>query len=100
MSGDGRLDLVDNPAKGRFEATVSGDTAFVEYRREGDALTLVHTEVPESLRGHGVGGRLVRATLERAREEGLRVVVRCPFVRSYIERHPEYVPLTRNGKPA
>jgi uncharacterized protein len=33
---------------------------------------------------------LVRTTLDAVREEGLRVVAECPFVRSYVERHPEY----------
>jgi predicted GNAT family acetyltransferase len=48
---------------------------------------LAHTEVPESLRGKGVGGALAKAGLAFARAQGLPVVVRCPFVRAYLQKH-------------
>jgi hypothetical protein len=50
-------------------------------------MVLVHTEVPPSLRGHHVGERLVKAGLDAARTERLRVVAVCPFVRAYLRRH-------------
>jgi uncharacterized protein len=53
-------------------------------------MVLVHTEVPSALEGRGIGGRLVKAAMDAARAEGRQVVARCPFVRSYLERHPEY----------
>ena len=80
----------DNPATGRFEMTSGESTAFVEYRRAGDRIALLHTEVPQALSGQGVGSKLVRGTLDAARTEGLKVVPRCGFVAAYIERHPEY----------
>ena len=43
----------------------------------------------------GVGSRLIRAALDSARDQGLRVVPQCPFVRAFIERHPEYRDLVR-----
>ena len=43
--------------------------------------------------GEGLGGQLVRAALDSARAEGLSVLPFCPFVRGYIEGHPEYVDL-------
>jgi predicted GNAT family acetyltransferase len=80
----------DNPAMGRFEMRSDGSTAFVEYRRAGDRIALLHTEVPEALSGQGVGSKLVRGTLDAVRAEGLKVVPRCEFVAAYIGRHPEY----------
>jgi hypothetical protein len=56
-------------------------------------LSLVHTEVPAELEGHGIGGRLAKAGLEFARQENLKVVPSCPFVAAYIRRHPEYLEL-------
>ena len=80
----------DNPALVRFE-TGSGDgTAFVEYRRAGDRIALLHTDVPEALSGQGVGSKLVSGTLDAVRAEGLKVVPRCEFVAAYVARHPEY----------
>jgi hypothetical protein len=79
----------DNPSARRFEAVVDGQLAFLQYVKGTDDFILVHTEVPVPLRGRGIGERLARAALETARASGLRVVIRCPFVRAYMEKHPE-----------
>src|SRR5262245_7768781 len=81
--------IVDNRAKNRFETETSKGTALLEYSRSGDRLVLVHTEVPKSARERGVGSRLVEAAFQQAREQGLRVVPVCPFVRAYLGRYPE-----------
>jgi uncharacterized protein len=86
--GTRRLPVTDNRTKNRFELAVNGDTAFLLYERADDALTLIHTEVPEAARGHHVGETLVEAALEAARSAGLRVVALCPFVRAYMRKHP------------
>jgi predicted GNAT family acetyltransferase len=82
--------LRDNTAVGRFELDCDGGLGFVTYRRAGAEVTLLHAEVPAALAGRGHGSRLVRATLERLRAEGARVVPVCPFIVRFIERHPEY----------
>ncbi len=84
------LEIQNNEAGQQFEANVDGDLAFVEYRRSGNKLVLVHTEVPEALEGRGIGSQLAHAALEYARAQHLGVVPLCPFVASYIRRHPEY----------
>lgn len=81
--------VVDNEAASRFEVAVNGHLAELVYRREGDRLVLVHTLVPDELEGRGVGGMLVTAAVERARQRQLTVVPRCPFARGWLERHPE-----------
>lgn len=81
--------LHDNRAASRFELTVDGLTAFLVYERNPDTLVLIHTEVPDRLRGHHLGEQLVVAALEAARQEGRRVVAVCPFVRAYLRRHPD-----------
>jgi predicted GNAT family acetyltransferase len=81
--------IVDNVEASRFEATVDGHLAELVYRREGDRLVLVHTGVPDELEGHGIGGQLVEAAVDSARDRHLTVVPLCPFARRWIERHPE-----------
>jgi uncharacterized protein len=81
--------VVDNEAASRFEISVDGRVAELVYRRQGDRLVLMHTGVPDELEGRGVGGILVAAAIERARQAGLTVVPRCPFARGWLERHPE-----------
>jgi predicted GNAT family acetyltransferase len=50
----------------------------------------VHTEVDLGHEGAGLGSILVRGALDAQRERDELVVPLCPFVRSYLERHPEY----------
>jgi hypothetical protein len=82
-------EIVDNPTESRFEVTIDGHRAELVYHRSGRRLVLVHTEVPDALEGRGVGGRLVAFAVDRAAEQGSVVVPRCPFARSWLERHPD-----------
>jgi len=82
--------VVHNPARQRFELEVSGHLAASYYKRDGDVITFVHTEVPPELGGQGVGSRLVKGALDQVRALGWKVVAQCPFVRSYIGKHAEY----------
>ncbi|MGS2619591.1 GNAT family N-acetyltransferase [Micromonospora sp. LZ34] len=81
----------DNPAKHRFEILVDDALAgFTAYLPRGEVLVFTHTEVDPKFQNMGVGGALVRATLDQVRERGGRVVPQCPFVAAFIDRHPEY----------
>lgn len=82
--------VTDNPARNRFELTVEGITAHIDYERTPGRIVFIHTIVPEALGGKGVGSRLVKAALDMVRAEGLRLVPKCPFVAAYIEKHSEY----------
>ena len=73
----------------RFELEEEGATGFLTYTRQEGTIVFTHTIVPPELEGRGIGSRIVRAGLDFARAEGLKVVPQCGFVRSYIERHPE-----------
>jgi uncharacterized protein len=89
-------DLVFADARGhsRYEARLGGEVVGVaDYRLSDDRIIFVHTEVDPAQEGQGVGGRLARFALEDARERGLRVVPRCPFIRSWIEKHDAYADL-------
>lgn len=88
------MDVTQNEAEARFEMDVDGDVAVLDYRREGNTLVLKHTEVPPTARGKGIGGALAKFALDYARAEKLKVVPRCPFVASYLERHAQYADLT------
>ena len=82
-----------NVGPATFSMSIAGQTAYLQYRLRQDRLIILHTEVPTALEGHGVGGRIVKAALEYAREKGMKVNPLCPFAAAYIERHPEYQPL-------
>jgi predicted GNAT family acetyltransferase len=86
----------DNRDESRFEAVdEAGEVVAIStYRRYDDRIVFVHTEVEDSVEGQGVGSDLVRSALDAVREEGLRVVAQCPFVKAWIGRHPDYADLT------
>jgi predicted GNAT family acetyltransferase len=87
------LTVVQDDALNRFEIQLDDDVAFLRYREEPGLIRLIHTEVPEKYGGRGIAGRLAAFGLNYARERGLRVVPTCPYVRAYIDRHPEYADL-------
>ncbi|MGZ4856592.1 MAG: GNAT family N-acetyltransferase [Candidatus Angelobacter sp.] len=75
---------------GRFEIERQGHVAYLEYTLAGKILQLIHSEVPEGLRGQGLGSELAHSALEWAREQGLKVDVVCPSVAEYLRKHPGY----------
>jgi uncharacterized protein len=91
-AGEGFMDknpVKHNEAEGQFEIALEQETAFLQYRRTGETMRLIHTEVPETERGHGLGNQLVRAALDYAHFNQLKVVPICPFVKAYLQKHPE-----------
>jgi uncharacterized protein len=75
---------------GRFEIAQNGEVAYLEYSLSGNVLELIHTEVPEKLRGTGLASSLAENALQWARERNLKVDIICPTVREYVAKHPEY----------
>jgi len=79
--------VTDNRTLQRFELSSNGETAYLAYERTRDRLTLVHTEVPQALRGRHVGETLINAAMQAGRSEGLRIVAVCPFAKAYLRTH-------------
>ena len=93
--GGSDTSITDVPSRQRFEArTPDGDVAgFVAYERHGDRVRFTHTEVDDAYEGQGVGSQLARVALDQVRVEGLTVEPRCPFIKAWIDRHPDYAHL-------
>jgi uncharacterized protein len=84
-------DVADNASALQYEITVDGEPAgVIRYTREGDTITMVHTEIEPKFEGHGVGAELVQRALDDVRAKGEHVRPLCPFVAAYIRRHPDY----------
>ena len=84
------LEIQNDEKSRRFHANVDGHEVTIEYVKVGDAYNLLHTFVPEELRGRHVGEELVRGTLDQIKSQGATFLPTCPFVQAFVKRHPEY----------
>jgi uncharacterized protein len=84
--------VTDRPDRSRFEAHVDGELAgFAAYVAADDLIMFTHTDVFDAFEGRGVGSALARGALDAVRADGTRKVLpRCPFIRGWIEKHPDY----------
>ena len=89
----------DAPQLSRYEAYIGDQLAgFAAYRREDGLIVFTHTEIDEVFEGQGVGGTLARAALDDVRSRGLAVRADCPFIRGWIQRHPDYQDLLEHAE--
>ncbi len=93
--------VTDNPAASRYELRVGGELAgIITYRLRDATISLQHTEIEPAFQGAHLAGHLTRFALDDARERGLVVLPFCPYVGSWIKKHPQYadlVPRDRRG---
>ena len=81
----------DNPERGRYEAHVGSVLAgYADYHSQPGLVTVLHTEIDTAFEGRGVGSELVRRMLDDIRSKDASVLAVCPFVRTFLQRHPEY----------
>ena len=85
-----KYELTNNEHNRQYEFHIGGLVPKIEYIRAGEKIYLTHTEVPAELKGKGVGSSLVNQVLEDIQQKGLKLVPHCPFVISYLKRHPEW----------
>ena len=88
------LEVRRDDERHRYYASIDGREAHIRFAPAGaGTLDFQHTEVPPELRGQGIGAELVRQALEDVRARGERIIATCPYVKTYLARHPEYRPL-------
>jgi predicted GNAT family acetyltransferase len=85
--------LVDARESGRYEIVADAEAepvAIVDYAMRGETtVLLMHTEVRPELEGRGIGTRTARLVVDHVRDSGLKAIVGCPFLTSWLRRHPE-----------
>lgn len=75
----------------RFEITVDGTVAgFAQFVDHDGSRVFYHTEVFPEFGGQGLAGVLVKQALEATRDEGMRIVPVCPYVKKYVTTHDEW----------
>ncbi len=84
-----KYEVTENAGMNRFEIRDSGETAFIEYDKDDKNIALLHTEVPDNIGGKGIANALAAHAFEYAAANNIKVVIYCPFVATYVKRHPE-----------
>ncbi|HOQ53256.1 MAG TPA: GNAT family N-acetyltransferase [Micropruina sp.] len=84
-----------NQRRSRFEIVVDDELAgFAHYDLSNGVATFDHTEVKPAFNGRGLGTTLVAGALDQVRQHGIwKVRATCPFVVTFLRRHPEYADL-------
>ena len=81
----------DGAQGGRYLVQIKGDEAEMTYSRAGTTRIIIdHTGVPDSMRGLGVGKKMVEAAVKDARAEGFKIIPLCPFAKATLEKHAEW----------
>lgn len=79
-----------NTSACRFEIHIEGKVSFMRYRPINRGIEVYNTEVEKSLEGNGIAGVLARHITDYARQNNLRILPACPYMRVFMQTHPEY----------
>ena len=93
-----KLEVTHNPTENRFETWVEGYQSKLDYIQDGKNFVITHVGVHPEIRGQGIAGKIVEASLAYARENSLRVIPMCSYAATYIRRNPQYAELTNQAR--
>jgi len=84
------IQQTDGESKGIFKAVESGKEAGrMTYSKAGNNSIIDHTEVNPEFNGKGVGKKMVIEAIKYARENNIKILPLCPFVKSVFDKTPE-----------
>ena len=94
-------ELRDEVDAGRFELVRDGQTvAWMKYKHlKPNRYVLLHTEVDQAQRGHGIGRIVVEAVLDEVRSRQGTVTAICPYVADYLAGSEQYKSLVDPSHP-
>jgi len=86
------------PENHRFAVHFEGSTAVLDFKKVGEKVfDFRRTFVPPDLRGHGLAGKIVKTALGWAREQNVKIIPTCSYVKAYVDRHPDEQDLVAEG---
>jgi len=82
--------VTNNLQQQEFEININDQLAVLVYRFHKNDIAFMHTQVPAELENKGIASALAKFAFEWAKAHDKKVMVYCPFVASYLQRHPEF----------
>lgn len=84
-------EIIHDKANRQFILHLDNDLqATVSYTLNDRHMDLVYSEVPNSLRGQGVGKELVEKTFQKLTDEGYEATAICGYIRAIARRSPKW----------
>ncbi|MEQ6168913.1 MULTISPECIES: GNAT family N-acetyltransferase [unclassified Ekhidna] len=79
----------ESESKGAYFVELEGNkVGEMTYSKAGtDRIIIDHTEVDDSMRGTGLGKKLVIKAVDDARKKEISIVPLCPFARSVFDKN-------------
>lgn len=87
-----KIEKKESGGKGMFFIEEEGNiVGHLRYSlQDSGIMTLDHTEVDPSMSGKGLASKLVRHSVDFAREKNYKVRPMCTYAAKQFERHGEY----------
>lgn len=83
-------EIKNNKERSRFEWQLpDGEFAYIDYCWSGEKMAIMHTFVPPAYEGKGIAAQLASFALEQVMADKIPVLIYCPYVRAYLQRHTE-----------
>lgn len=85
-----QIQIEETGSKGRvFIGDPDKPLAEMTWSRAGEELLIIdHTEVSPSLKGQGIGRKLLDRVVQMARYNSIRILPLCPFAKSVFDKDP------------
>jgi len=94
-----RYVLLDRGDDGSGSAVI-GEEGYVDVEVDGRTeRVLFHTEVAKEYGGQGLASVLVSAVVQDVIATGARIVLVCPYVVSWVKKHPEVAAHVVEARP-
>ena len=90
MKPNPSVEVSHNAKNHQFEARIDGHKGELVYRLRDGKIYLMHTWVPEEIAGKGVATSLALYALKYAKKEKMETVIYCPFIKTFVARHPDW----------
>lgn len=89
---ENKIQQKEKDGNGMFYIEKDGDIiAELTYKEmDNGILTIDHTETNPEMEGKGLASKLVKHTVEYAREKNIKIDPLCAYAAKQFERHEEY----------
>ena len=94
-----KIKILHNEKEGCFFCDVDGHRCVAEHemKDQGKALDVYRTFVHSDLRGRGIAEELLKAVVDYAAQNGIKVIPSCSYAVTYFRRHKEHQALLADG---